>query len=57
MWTLNDSETVGSDTLLFFTKGQMERNTMLTGTPTEQQIQDLIDAWEAEDAAAAEQGA
>ena len=57
MWTLINSETVGTDTLVSFVKDQMERNTILLGTATEQQIQDLINAWEAEDALATEQGA
>lgn len=51
MWIYERQETVGSDTRLYFTKGQMDRNTIVVGVPTEQQIQDMIDAWEAEDAA------
>lgn len=50
MWTYERQEAVGSDTRLYFTKGQMDRNTIVVGAATEQQIQDLIDAWEAEDA-------
>jgi hypothetical protein len=51
MWTYIKNETVGSDTLLFFTKGAMERNTIVAGVATEVQIQELITQWEAEDAA------
>ena len=51
MWTYVKSEMVGSDTLLFFTKGAMERNTIVVGVATEVQIQELITQWEAEDAA------
>ena len=42
---------VSDGTLLFFTKGDMERNTIVAGTATEVQIQELITQWEAEDAA------
>lgn len=50
MWTFERSEMVGSDTLLFFTKAAMERNTVVAGVATEAQITELITQWEAEDA-------
>ena len=56
MWTLNKTETVSGGTLLFFTKAQMERNTVILGTATESQIQELITQWELEDAAVTQEG-
>lgn len=52
MWTFDRSEMVGGDTLVFFTKGAMDRNTRIAGVATEAQIQELITQWEAEDAVA-----
>ncbi len=51
MWTFERSEMVAGDTLLYFNKDSITRNTVLTGVATELQIQELITQWEAEDAA------
>lgn len=51
MWTFVKSEELASGVLLFFTKGQMERNTIVEPIAVENKIQELIAQWEAEDAA------
>ena len=49
MWTLVKTEIVSDGTLLSFAKGEMERNTIVSGD-VETQTAALITQWEAEDA-------
>ena len=51
MWTLVNTTVVSEGTLLSFTKGAMERNTIVTGDAEVQAVA-LIAQWEAEDALA-----
>jgi len=50
MWEYIRREELGATTLLFFSKGLMERNTMLESPVDDAMIQALIDQWEIEDA-------
>ena len=50
MWTLVNTEVVSDGTLLSFTKGVMERNTIVIGD-AQAIAATLINQWEAEDAA------
>lgn len=50
MWEFVKQETVSGGVLLYFTKGEVDRNTIV-GTVTATTIQELITQWEAEDVA------